>query len=83
MMVIDTLLVPKPLKAIPARQSRHVLTSIRASAARVSSNNTQAATTLATFKVAVFSAQTYVQDFMGPLVDTFPNTTFIEVGCYW
>lgn len=74
-------LAPKPRAiTLPPRPSRHALTITRASATPVSSNNTQAATTLQNFKVAVFSAQTYVQEFMGPITDTFPNTTFIEVG---
>lgn len=77
--MIDTLAPKTRATTLPARASRHVLTTPRASAAPVSSNNTQAAKTLQNFKVAVFSAQAYVQDFMGPLANTFPNTTFIEV----
>ncbi len=61
--------------------SRHraLLITKASTATPQSSNSTQSSKAIDYFKVAVFSAQEYVVDFMSPLESTFPNTTFIEV----
>lgn len=61
-----------------SRASRLTVNAVSAPSSPASSNDTADAKRLETYKILVYSADQYVQDFMGSIKDTFPSVKFVE-----